>query len=384
MNENRLREGSFDVQGFIVPVSSISRNTMARVRLSICCFVICAFVVRAALANELPVWAPYQTQQDLVPPVEIIQAQFLQPQVCSNCDDPYCACDPYSNFSGAQQVHAAQPVGGLGLSSSQFTNAFTTVAPVNRVFELLPSDLIWHSFWASAKEPRTSGVAFNEFSDDLALLDVSLGGRTAIARNASRNQFGQWYGWELQIEGAALLRLNLDQNWDFDSADFRFGIPLILARNQVHWKIAYYHLSSHVGDEFLVRNPGFQRINFSRDVIVLGGDYFPVPQARLYGEVGYAFVTDGGSEPFEFQFGLDLAQPGPTGAAGTPFLALNGHLREEVDFGGNFVLQAGWLWRGQTGRVLRTGLHYYNGKSPQFEFFDSFEQQIGVGLWQEY
>ncbi len=253
-----------------------------------------------------------------------------------------------------------------------------------RLFELLPDDLIWRSYWAGAKESRTSALVFNEFGDELSLLDVSLGGRAAMFRNATRNEFGLWHGWEVQIEGAAMLRLNLDQNWDFDSADFRFGVPLILARNHLHYKLAYYHLSSHVGDEFLVRNPDFMRINFSRDVLVLGASYFPAPAARLYGETGYAFVEAEGSDQWEFQFGFDLAKPGPTGGRGTPFLAVNGHLREEVRFGGNFALQAGWLWRGDTGRVMRTGLHYYSGKSPQFEFFDTFEQQLGFGLWQEY
>jgi len=250
--------------------------------------------------------------------------------------------------------------------------------------QLLPSDVIWHSYWAGAKAPRTSGTAFEEYTDDVSLLDVTLGGRTSVLRNATRNEQGLWYGWELQIEGAAMLRLNLDENWDFDAADFRFGVPLILARNQLHWKFAYYHLSSHVGDEFLVRNPGFTRINYSRDVLVLGASYFPQPAWRWYAEGDWAFYEDEGSERRAYQFGFDYAQPGPTGEAGTPFVAVNGHLREEVDFGGSFAVQAGWLWRGRTGRAMRTGLHYYNGKSPQFEFFDRFEQQFGIGLWQEY
>ena len=42
-------------------------------------------------------------------------------------------------------------------------------------------------------------------------------------------------------------------------------------------------------------------------------------------------------------------QPGPTGSAGTPFFAINGHLREEVDFGGDISTQLGWLWRGNIG-----------------------------------
>ena len=181
-----------------------------------------------------------------------------------------------------------------------------------------------------------------------------------------------------------MLRLNLDQRWDFDATDFRFGVPFILARNQLQWKFAYYHLSSHVGDEFLVRNPGFRRINYSRDALVLGASYFPTTAWRWYAEAGWAFYDDEGADSWEMQFGFEFAEPGPTGKRGTPFIALNGHLREEVKFGGNLALQASWLWRGQTGQVLRTGFHYYNGKSSQFEFFDQFEQQVGFGLWQEY
>ena len=66
---------------------------------------------------------------------------------------------------------------------------------------------------------------------------------------------------------------------------------------------------------------------------------------------------------------------------------MNGHLREEVDYGGEFVAQAGWLWRGNTGKVIRTGVHYMNGKSNQYAFsgpLSDSEQQIGAGLWYDF
>lgn len=65
-------------------------------------------------------------------------------------------------------------------------------------------------------------------------------------------------------------------------------------------------------------------------------------------------------------------------------LAINGHLREELDFGGNLVVQAGWQWRGPAGHLFRTGLQYFNGKSDQFEFYDRFEQKIGIGIWYDF
>lgn len=276
-----------------------------------------------------------------------------------------------------------QPMYVAPVPGNSFLQSPTTYAGWN--WELLPSDVIWHSYMAGSKEPRMSGVFYEELNGNMQLLDVTLGGRASILRYGTRVQ-GQPYGWELQIEGAGQPRLNLDQNWDLDAADFRFGVPLVYGNDRVQFKLSYYHLSSHLGDEFIEREnvPASSRINYARDGIVIGTSFFPLPAWRWYAEAEWAFYADEGADPWAFQFGLDYAQPGPTGAIGTPFFAVNGHLREEVDYGGNMVAQAGWLWRGNTGRVIRTGVHYHNGKSNQYEFSDEFEQQIGVGLWYDY
>ena len=34
--------------------------------------------------------------------------------------------------------------------------------------------------------------------------------------------------------------------------------------------------------------------------------------------------------------------------------------------------------------LLRVGVHYYNGESTQFSFFDDHEEQIGLGLWYDF
>jgi hypothetical protein len=140
-----------------------------------------------------------------------------------------------------------------------------------------------------------------------------------------------------------------------------------------------------MGDEFAIRENALgDRINYVRDSFVLGTSYFPQPFWRVYGEVAYAFKTDGGAEPWEFQFGTELSQPGPTGRRGTPFFAANANLREEHDFGGDITTQVGWLWRGRENQTLRIGFHYFNGKSSQYQTFDDSEEQIGVGFWYDF
>jgi hypothetical protein len=192
-------------------------------------------------------------------------------------------------------------------------------------------------------------------------------------------------GWQLDFEGAALPRLTLDEVRDLESVDFRAGVPLTYGVGDWQFKLAYYHLSSHMGDEFALRTGLLtSRINYVRDSLVLGASYYPLPMVRLYSEVGYALNYQGGAQPWEFQFGTEVSQPGPTGFRGTPFVALNAHLREELDFGGDFTAQAGWLWRGTSGQTMRIGAHYFNGKSSQFQFFDTSEEQFGLGLWYDF
>ncbi len=259
-------------------------------------------------------------------------------------------------------------------------------APVNMVgaWEVLPEGIIYPSYMAGAHEPRLSGVAYWD-KNNAGILDVALGGRIGLLRKGTADPL--WgNGWQIDVEGAALPRLNLDEDWDMEAADFRAGLPITYGCGNWQVKFAYYHLSSHLGDEFAIRNPGSlaDRINYSRDALVLGYSYYATPAARWYAEAGWAFRNEGGSRPWEFQFGLDYSPPGLTGICGVPFFAINGHLREELNYGGNLVVQTGWLWRGESGHTLRTGFHYYNGKSSQFQFFNQFEQQIGLGLWSDF
>ena len=249
-------------------------------------------------------------------------------------------------------------------------------------WQLLPEGLMYRSYLAGPREPRISTVFF-ESRDGRTLWDPTLGGRMALIRFGNDNSV-QPEGWEVDVEGAAMVRLNLDANRDLDASDFRFGFPITYGVGRWQYKFGYYHLSSHLGDEFQARTPGAMRINYVRDAIIVGAAFRPVPMVRLYGETAYAFFIAGGAQPWEFQFGVEIVEPGPTGPWGVPFFAVNAHLREEINFGGDLTVQTGWLWRGNTGRVFRLGAHYMNGKSTQYQFFRDSEQQIGLGIWYDF
>jgi hypothetical protein len=289
-----------------------------------------------------------------------------------------------------------QPFGPPALAeSATFEDALAGTVPVSTAsygapsgadggygWHLMPQGLIYRSYLAGAKESRFRSV-WNHEQGNGNIWDITLGGNVGLLRYGTTGNVRP-EGFQLGLEGAGQVRLDIDEDRDVDASDFRFGVPLTWGDSVYQVKVAYYHLSSHVGDEYMLKHQAFQRFNYSRDVLVWGHSLYPTDDFRIYGEIGYAFYNDV-SDPWEAQFGIDWSPNDGTGAHGAPFAAVNGHIREEVDFGGNFVAQAGWCWRrGPATGLYRIGVEYYNGKDDQFSFFNQSVSKVGFGMWFDY
>jgi hypothetical protein len=249
-------------------------------------------------------------------------------------------------------------------------------------WQYLPDSLLYQSYLAGNKEPRF-GTQWIYEKDIGWQWDATLGGRAGILRYGTVNS--PWpEGWQLDIEGAAFVRMNLEHDRDVDTADFRFGAPLTMRQGPWQGKFGYYHLSSHLGDEYMVRNQTFDRINYVRDCLLFGVGFFLSPDLRLYSEADYAFNVEGGAEPWKFQFGLEYSPVEPTQQWARPFFAINGLISQETDYSGNVTVQTGLQWRGRSGHLVRLGMQYFNGMSDWPQFFRTHEEQIGMGMWYDF
>lgn len=249
-------------------------------------------------------------------------------------------------------------------------------------WQVLPNSLIYRSYLGSPKESRMYG-GVDGARDDNYLWEATTGARVGILRYGEQGYILP-NGWQWDVEGSAQVRLDVPEDVDVRSVDFRGGSQITYGYEAHRVKFGYYHLSSHLGDEFVYKNPGYDRLNFARDVIILGYSYYATPNLRFYGEAGWAFYSIV-SEPWEFQAGFDWAPQQRTGIWGAPFVAMNGHIREELNFSGNFTAQAGWAWRGDNNaHLLRLGFQYFNGLSNQYSFAFKHEETYGVGLWYDF
>ena len=249
-------------------------------------------------------------------------------------------------------------------------------------FHLLPDSLIYRSYLAGPKEPRLA-TEIVDLRGDSTIWDPTLGARIGLFRIGNSDSVRPT-GFQVDAEAAAIARLDLLEQVDVRSCDFRAGLPITWGNERHQWKFGYYHLSSHLVDEFLVRNRDYPLYFQSRDCLFLVRSFYLTDPLRIYAEAAWAWRAIA-SEPWEFQVGVDYAPREPTGIHGAPFAAINANLRQELDFSGGRTVQAGWAWRSDVNaRLLRTGLQYYNGYSPQFAFLPVYEQQVGWGLWYDF
>ena len=248
--------------------------------------------------------------------------------------------------------------------------------------QLLPDTLIYPSYLAGMKEPRLATMWVKDDNFDW-IWDATLGGRVGVIRFGTNDPVLP-EGIQLDMEGAVSLRLDIMHERDMMANDFRCGFPLTFGNKRWQYKFGYYHLSSHMGDEYMLRT-GEPRINYVRDSIVFGVARRFYRDWRAYAETAWAFFTGEETRPWEFQFGVEYSPIAPArGFCGTPFFAINAHVFQEKNYNGYLCVQTGWQWRGRSNHLFRIGLQYLNGHDDLFVYHNRVTNKIGFGIWYDF
>lgn len=253
----------------------------------------------------------------------------------------------------------------------------------DRQWHLLPDGLLWKSYLAGPHEPRIATVIFGD-TDGGIFWDAIVGGRVGLIRygtaGAKRPQ-----GWQWDLEGAVITRLDLLHAEDVESTDYRFGTEITVAEGPWAMKFGYFHISSHVGDEYLIRNSILERVNYVTESWVWGVSYSPNAALRFYGEMANAFRASGGAKRYQFQTGAEYTPVAVTTWNGAPFAAVNLNFREAVGYDVSTTAQIGWAFQSRrSGRRIRFGIQYGGGPTSQYSFFERREEYLGMGFWFDY
>lgn len=223
------------------------------------------------------------------------------------------------------------------------------------------------------------GWRFNDQVLANNIADVSFGDTVAIY---------QWCNvWpyrgklRIELEGALwAVFAQCQESAPLINADYYVGIPITYAIPHWQFRLRFFHISSHIGDEFLINNlpKGFRRKNPSAEYLDFFVSHDFTPDLRLYGGVGWMVQQDESFciGPFYAEGGVELHLQGLRYVDhcdrlyGVPFYAMNFRynkvFKNHVD--ATYVL--GYEWGKFCGlcRKLRVFLEYHDGYSLEGQF----------------
>jgi hypothetical protein len=242
-------------------------------------------------------------------------------------------------------------------------------------------------------------VLFKPFIADPREVDYSVGWRfndNALVKNVIDVSFGDiitFYRWtdvgschgqlDISLEGGLWAVFDpLHYSAPLMNADYYVGIPVTYAFGPWAFRLRGFHISSHVGDEFLLNHRHdrhFKRKNPSAEYIDFFVSYYLREDIRLYGGLGVVaamdesfpigrFYAEAGAELHMSQLGfIDLHDQ----IYGRPFYGMHFHFQTKHERHVDQTYVLGYEWGKLCGlqRILRAFIEYHDGYSCEGQFF---------------
>ncbi len=203
-------------------------------------------------------------------------------------------------------------------------------------------------------------------------------------------------GWQISLLTGIFAQFDLDtSNSALINVDFNVGVPLTWRHGNWSARIRFYHQSSHIGDEFLGANPGFQSIGLQYEEVDMIVSYDVRRWLRLYGG-GAVLVNRQPStiDRLTGQWGFEARTPTPMGRSHvfgllsnpilfSPLLTADFKSVEEQSWYINTNVLMGFdMSRAGTFKRLRILFNYYHGYNPYGQFFYSQKtESFGAGAY---
>ena len=251
------------------------------------------------------------------------------------------------------------------------TNAVISPA---RLFDPLLADPRWPHFYAS----------YQYYIDNNALKDVgSVGFGESLA--FVHRDLGDSRRLEAGLQAGVFAIFNFDAaSTDLVNADYFVGPTLAYRGGDTSALLRVYHQSSHLGDEFLLNNAAVRRQDVSVETasLLVSREFYDA--FRLYGGGSYiVHTTTDNLKRGTIQFGAEIISPQTLGDGYLrPLIAADFQYKEETDWQLDLSVRAG-LELGDPNRFdsrIQLLLEYFDGNSPNGQFFNQRLQYIGIGL----
>jgi hypothetical protein len=248
--------------------------------------------------------------------------------------------------------------------------------------EVLPRGDLFAPLIADPRWPHF-GLAYQRFVDDRQLTNVaaaSLGETIPLLRGVAPGGDA----WALGLQAGVFSIFDVDAaSLDLVNSDYMVALPATYRRASLSALVRVLHQSSHLGDEFLLRNT-VERLNLSFEALDVKLSYELTPWLRVYAGGGYMFRTSPEDlEPWSTQAGLEVRSPRTIlGGVFRPIAAVDVQHRAQNDWSTDVSVRAGLQLENLPvlDRKLQLLLEYFRGRSPNGQFFRDEVEYLGLGL----
>jgi hypothetical protein len=233
------------------------------------------------------------------------------------------------------------------------------------------------------------GWRFNDNALTKNVIPISYANNCAFVRWCN---VWPWSGWlQINIEGGLWAVFDpCTESAPLLNADYYVGLPIEYALERWVFRLRAYHISSHVGDEFLLNHPNFDRRNPSAEYLDFYVSHMLTDEIRLYGGLGWVIQHDESFNTGKFyaEAGYEIRLPkygfwDPCQHLyGLPFFAADYQywnvFKKHID--STYVL--GWEWGKTSGEMkrLRAYILYHDGYNVDGQFCAKASNFFSVNL----
>lgn len=242
----------------------------------------------------------------------------------------------------------------------------------------LPEQELFAPLLADPRQPRfsVSYLHYRSPASEFSAASVAFGEYFGLASGF----FGSSGSSQIGIQGGVFALFNLEApSSDLINADYWIGLPISYRKGPWSYVLRLYHQSSHLGDEFILGNPGINRVNLSYEDMEFIASY-EWERWRLYGGGGYILNSEPDLAPKHFQGGVEYIKARAAGRLSL-IAAADIQTSEELDWRRSRSYQVGFELRSGSPRRVRLMLEHFRGHSPNGQFYREPLRYTGLGLY---
>lgn len=295
------------------------------------------------------------------------------PCICS-VQKVYCSCQDFVAY-----LYAQDPASGERFMESTAYQALCCMpCPGYRIRGVwMPqTTLLFAPLIADPRQPQNAAaLRFNDNPIGHHVGAPSFGGDFIIFR--WKDVF-YWHGdMDFGLEAGIFSVFDLDNpEACLVNTDFFVAAMVTYAYDCLSYRFRWWHMSSHLGDEFILSNPGYPRFNVSDEGIDLFASVQINPAIRLYGGIGYIYSRDSEfpEHPLYLEAGAEIRVFGGRSYYDRvyiqPFLAMHFRTWEEHDYDidQTYALGVEWSQIQGVGRMFRLFFEFHDGYSKEGQF----------------